>query len=225
MEKIFIVEDEENIKELISYTLRNEGFKTKGFDDSESFYAGIEEELADLVILDIMIPGDDGFEVLQKLRNNEKTKHIPVIMLTAKTSEFHKVKGLDMGADDYVSKPFSVVELISRVKAVLRRYNISQQEEEILLLGPITLNLSKRSVRVNQEDIELTFKEFELLQYLLENKGLVLTRDMIMQEVWGFDFQGESRTIDVHIRYLRQKLGSAGKMIQTIRNVGYKIGV
>ncbi len=223
MKTIYCVEDDESIRELVVYALKNNGFDVKGFENPDEFYKEIEANLPDLIILDIMLPGDDGYKVLNNIRKNNKTKDIPVIMLTAKTSEYDKVKGLDMGADDYISKPFGVMELISRINAVLRR-SIRLEDKERLSIDNLSLDKKKRIVTVNGKEVNLTFKEFELLHYLLINKNIVLSRDKIMSEVWETDFEGESRTVDVHIRTLRLKLGDAGKIIQTIRNVGYKIG-
>ena len=221
---IYCVEDDENIRELIVYALNNNKFKAKGFESWSELSKELELEAPDLLLLDIMLPGDDGYTILDTLRNHSRTKDIPIIMISAKTSEYDKVKGLDMGADDYISKPFGVMELISRINAVLRRSGPQNNNENILTIGNLIVDLDKRSVSVDQREINLTFKEFELLCYLLLNKDLVLSRDKIMLEVWGTDFEGESRTVDVHIRTLRLKLGEAGKYIQTIRNVGYKIG-
>lgn len=222
MEKIFIVEDDENIRELIIYALDNAGFKSQGFESSKGFYESLDKEAPALIILDIMLPLEDGFSILEKLKSNTSTRDIPVIFLTAKTSEINRVKGLDAGADDYILKPFSVIELISRVKAVLRRYKL-RPEKQILYIKDLSLDPNTRLVKIQDEEIDLTYKEFQLLEYLLKNKNLVLTRDMIMNQVWGFDFQGESRTIDVHIGSLRQKLNTYGDLIHTVRNVGYKI--
>lgn len=224
MHTIYIVEDEENIREMIAYALNNSSFKAMAFADAKQLYAQLDENVPSLFLLDIMLEGEDGYTILETLRENEKTKDIPIIMLTAKSSEFDKVKGLDMGADDFITKPFGVMELISRVKAVLRRVPVKEEEESILRLGGIVMDLERRLTFVNDETVELTYKEFELLYYLLINKNIVLTRSKLMTEIWGFAFQGESRTVDVHIRSLRQKLKDEGKMIQTVRNVGYKIG-
>ena len=218
MSLIYCIEDDDSIRELVVYALKNNGFKAIGFETGESIF---EEAIPDLILLDIMLPGDDGYTILEKLKGNFKTADIPVIMLTSKTSEFDKVKALDMGADDYVEKPFGVMELISRVKAVLRRYNKPNKK---LSLGDIVLDYEKYLVKVKGKEVVLTHKEFELLYYLMKNQGIVLSRDKIMNQVWGFDFEGESRTIDVHIRTLRLKLGDSGKYIQTVRNVGYKMG-
>lgn len=223
MQSIIVVEDDENVRELVIYALNNNGFKANGFENSKELYKELNNTLPDLIILDVMLPGDNGYEILKTIKKDNKTKEIPVIMLTAKDSEYDKVKGLDMGADDYISKPFGVMELISRVKAVLRRTIVIK--DDFISLGDISLNNSRRIVQVKGIEIDLTFKEFELLFYLMDNHDIVLTRDKLINEVWGYDFEGESRTIDVHIRTLRQKLGDSGKLIQTVRNVGYKIGV
>lgn len=223
MYKIYCVEDDENIRQLIVYALENAGFKAEGFEDSEKFYSLVYESIPDLILLDIMLPGEDGLKILEKLKSDPVLEKVPVIMITAKSSEFDKVRGLDMGADDYVSKPFGVMELISRVKAVLRRSNPAPLSKNLTVDG-ISLDYEKRRVLVDGEIVNLTYKEFELLYLLLKNQDRVLTRELLMDQVWGFDFQGETRTIDVHIATLRQKLGEKGKYIQTIRNVGYKVG-
>lgn len=223
MFKVYCVEDDESIRQLIVYALENGGFESEGFEDGDEFFSRISSSIPDLILLDIMLPGDDGLKILEKLKSNSTLKDIPVIMLTAKTSEYDKVKGLDMGADDYISKPFGVMELISRVKAVLRRTNTSSTSN-ILTLNDISINYEKRTITSDGKTINLTYKEFELLYLLLKNKDIVLTREMLMEQVWGFDFEGETRTVDVHIATLRQKLGEQGQLIQTIRNVGYKVG-
>ena len=219
---IYCVEDDGNIRELIIYTLHTTGFKAYGFVDSVEFYEKMEEELPALILLDIMLPKKDGLTILDELKKSSRNKHIPVILTTAKDSEFDKVKGLDLGADDYITKPFGMMELVSRIKAVLRR--CAPQEKKIELhLGDIYLNNSERTVRVGKSEIILSFKEFELLKLLMENPELVFSRDNLLNSVWGYEYLGESRTVDVHIRTLRQKLGEASKAIQTIRNVGYKM--
>ena len=223
MPRIYCVEDDANIRELICYALKTNGFEVAGYECAADFFAGMESVLPELVLLDIMLPDMDGMEILEKLRASGMTKDIPVIMLTAKSSEIDKVRGLDSGADDYITKPFGVMELISRVKAVLRRADV-KLDGDILTMDDILINRPKRMVTVAGVPVTLTYKEFELLSYLVRNKGIVLTRDKIMNEVWGFDFEGESRTVDVHIRTLRQKLGDSGKMIETVRNVGYRVG-
>lgn len=219
---IYIVEDDKNIQEIESFALKNSGYEVRGFEYAKDFYAALDEQIPDLVLLDIMLPDEDGLQILKKLRLNHKTVLVPVIMVTAKTTELDKVKGLDLGADDYLSKPFGVMELISRVKALLRRTQ-SAAEETKICHGEIRMDNDKHAVFVGNEPCELTFKEYELLKYLMINAGIVLSRDKIMDQVWGFEYEGESRTVDMHIKTLRQKLGAAGSCIKTIRNVGYMI--
>ena len=221
MSLIYCIEDDESIRELIIYALKNNGFEAVGFEDGRDLF---DSPLPDLILLDIMLPGDDGYTLLQKLKSNYRTADIPVIMLTSKTSEFDKVKALDMGADDYVEKPFGVMELISRIRAVLRRSKRQKDKDKKLSYKEISMDYDKYLVTVDNKEISLTNKEFELLYYLMKNQGLVLSRDKIMNEVWGFDYEGETRTIDVHIRTLRLKLGKTGGYIQTIRDVGYRLG-
>ncbi|NLY46039.1 MAG: response regulator transcription factor [Tissierella sp.] len=223
MSRIYCVEDDESIRELIVYALNSSGYECSGFESGEELFPQLEKSPPDLILLDIMLPGDDGLTILKNIKKNISTKNIPVILLTAKTAEYDIVKGLDMGADDYIPKPFGVMELMSRVKAVLRRIGPSNSSD-VITLSSITIDYEKRIVKIEDEVIKLTYKEFELLYYLLKNQNIVLTREMIMNEVWGFDFEGETRTVDVHIGTLRQKLGQSGKLIQTIRNVGYKVG-
>ncbi len=218
---IYIVEDDENIREMESYALKNSGFEVIGFGEGKSFFAAIEKRIPLLVVLDIMLPGDDGLEILKKIKAGEKTKNLPVIMVTAKTAEIDAVKGLDGGADDYITKPFGIMEFISRVKAVLRRS--LKQEKDSLVFGEIFMDDKKRIVTVSGKNCELTYKEYELLKYFMSNESMVLSREMIMDKVWGTDFEGESRTLDMHIKTLRQKLEDAGKYIKTVRNVGYKL--
>jgi two-component system alkaline phosphatase synthesis response regulator PhoP len=218
---IFVVEDDENIREIVIYALNSAGFEAIGYETGEDFFAALDARTPSLVLLDIMLPGNDGLSILRRLRSDSKTGKLPVIMLTAKSSEYDKVKGLDMGADDYISKPFGVMELISRVNAVLRR-SVTGQSDTMEVSG-LTLDHARREVRSDGETVDLTFKEYELLHYLLLNTGLVLSRDKIIQSVWGFDFNGESRTVDMHIKTLRKKLGASGKLIKTVRNVGYKL--
>lgn len=223
MSKVYCVEDDESIRQLIVYALKNDGFEAEGFEDGNKFFSKVQSSMPDLILLDIMLPGEDGLKILEKLKADSTLKDIPIIMLTAKTSEFDKVKGLDMGADDYISKPFGVMELISRVKAVLRRTN-APSPSNILSLNDISIDYEKRIITAEGKTIDLTYKEFELLYYLLKNQDIVLTREILMNQIWGFDFEGGTRTVDVHIATLRQKLGEKGKLIQTIRNVGYKVG-
>ena len=220
---IYIVEDDTDIRELETYALKNSGYDVQSFSESKSFFRACTAELPQLVILDVMLPDFDGLSVLEKLRQDAITKSIPVILVTAKTSEMDKVKGLDMGADDYITKPFSVLELISRVRAILRRCS-SDIKQEVITLGGIVFDDSKHIVTSDGEVCTLTFKEYELLKYLLKNKGMALTRENIILNVWGYDFEGESRTVDMHITTLRQKLGNCGNLIKTVRNVGYKAG-
>lgn len=222
MALIYIVEDDQNIREIESYALKNGGYSTEEFDCARSFMARVAERVPDMILLDVMLPDKDGIEILKKLRKNPDTKKVPVIMVTAKSTEIDKVKGLDNGADDYITKPFGVMELISRVKAILRR--ISQAEEEkFMTLHEIFLDGEKRKVYISDRPCELTYKEFELLKFFMQNAGIVMTRENLMERVWGVDFEGESRTLDMHIKTLRQKLGDAGKYIKTVRNVGYRI--
>ncbi|MCL2051154.1 MAG: response regulator transcription factor [Lachnospiraceae bacterium] len=222
MPLIYIVEDDKDIREIVLYALQAAGFSVSGFEAGAAFFEAVSNSLPQLIILDIMLPDEDGLAILKKLRATEATKEIPVIMLSAKGAEVDKVKGLDMGADDYISKPFGVVELISRVKALLRRVTIVKDEK--IKSGNLTLNNDRREVTVGNQVIELTYKEYELLSYLVSNRGKALNRNRIMNAVWDFDFEGESRTLDMHIRSLRKKLGTEGEQIKTVRNVGYKFG-
>ena len=222
MKKIFYVEDDENIRDLVIYALKSSGFESSGFEDSRAFFDAVKEEPPDLLLLDVMLPDEDGIAILKKLRQDSQLKNLPVIMLTAKGTELDRVTGLDLGADDYITKPFSVLELVSRVKAVLRR--VSQPKDAQLAWGDIVLNVDRHRVTVAGDDVALTYKEFELLHYLLKNSGIVLTREKIIEAIWGFDFEGESRTVDMHIKTLRQKLGESGRQIATVRGVGYRMG-
>ncbi len=219
---IYIVEDDKNIREIEMFALKNSGYAVEEFENAKTFFSRITEKVPDLVLLDIMLPDMDGLEIVKKLRSRPDTVRVPIILVTAKTTELDKVKGLDIGADDYLTKPFGVMELISRVKALLRRSRALQDDKQ-LVLGDITLDSERREVNVDGELCELTFKEFELLKLLMVNAGIVLHRDTIMSDVWGTDYEGESRTLDMHIKTLRQKLGEAGNMIKTVRNVGYKM--
>ena len=219
---IYIVEDDKNIREIEMFALKNSGYAVEEFENAKSFFSKTAEKVPDLVLLDIMLPDMDGLEIVKKLRSSPDTVRIPIILVTAKTTELDKVKGLDIGADDYLTKPFGVMELISRVKALLRRSRALQDDKQ-LVIGDITLDSERREVHVGGELCELTFKEFELLKLLMVNAGIVLHRDTIMSDVWGTDYEGESRTLDMHIKTLRQKLGEAGNMIKTVRNVGYKM--
>ena len=220
---IYCVEDERNIRELLIYTLETTGFSAKGVSNGKELRALLKEELPDLILLDIMLPGEDGYSILERLKASQETKNIPVIMVTAKEAEFDKVRGLEAGADDYITKPFGMMEFVARVKAVLRRCS-RQEDDKELKCQDLALSVGKHKVCWKGEKIELTLKEFELLQYLMENKGLVMTRNQILCHVWGYDFDGETRTVDVHVRTLRQKLGEAGNLVETVRGVGYRIG-
>ena len=221
MALIYIVEDDESIREIEEFALRNAGHKVIGFPDAKSFYRKLDEILPELVLVDIMLPDENGTEIVRRIRRNPDTRRLPVIMVTAKTAEIDLIKGLEDGADDYIRKPFSVMELISRVKALLRR--TEPEEIRTLALDELILNNEKREVTIDGQAIELTYKEYELLQLLLMNKGIVLSRDTIMDHVWGISYEGESRTLDMHIKTLRQKMGIYGARIRTVRNVGYVI--
>ena len=220
---IYIVEDDTDIRELETYALKNSGYEVQSFAESKSFFKACTTQIPQLVILDVMLPDFDGLSVLEKLRQDAVKKSVPVILVTAKGSEMDKVKGLDMGADDYITKPFSVLELISRVRAILRRCSV-ENKLDVITLGGIVFDDSKHTVTSDGEPCTLTYKEYELLKYLLKNKGMALTRENIILNVWGYDFEGESRTVDMHITTLRQKLGNCGNLIKTVRNVGYKAG-
>lgn len=217
---IYIVEDDSNIRQMESYALKNSGFAIKEFECAADFWAECEKELPELLILDIMLPGEDGYAVLRRLRQNSRTRDIPVIMVTAKSSELDAVRGLDEGADDYIVKPFGIIEFVARVKVVLRRL---AKPAATLSFGDVVLDDDKRLVYERGRECSLTFKEYELLKLLLQNCGIVLSRERIMDRVWGMDFEGESRTVDMHIKTLRQKLGESASIIKTVRNVGYKI--
>lgn len=221
MALIYIVEDDESIREIEEFALKNSGHKVLGFEDAKSFYKQIADVIPDLVLLDIMLPDENGNEIVKKLRRSSYTKKLPIIMVTAKTADIDLVKGLEDGADDYIKKPFSVMELISRVKALLRR--TEPEDVKTIVLDDLVLNNEKHEVTIEGKTIDLTFKEYELLQYLLINRGIVLERDRIMELVWGVMYVGESRTLDMHIKTLRQKLGGYGSRIRTVRNVGYVI--
>lgn len=226
---IYCVEDDENIRDLITYTLNSTGFQAIGFSSSDALLAQLPSQAPDVLLLDIMLPGCDGLSLLKMLRADSRYRKLPIIMLTAKDSEYDKIIGLDSGADDYVSKPFSIMELVSRIKALLRRTGQAQIQAssdgtlhingDLLVLNPMF-----HFVKVQGQEITLTYKEFELLHYLMENKNIVISRDKIINKVWNYDYAGETRTVDVHIRTLRQKLGCAGSLIETVRGIGYKIG-
>lgn len=221
---IYYVEDDTSIRELVLYALKTAEFQVMGFENAASFYKRMKEQQPDLILLDIMLPDEDGVSILKKLKSRPDTENIPVIMMTAKSSEYDKVLGLDSGADDYITKPFGVMELISRVKAVIRRSDRSKGSAgEVLKIGELVLDEQKHEVYARGQEVSLTFKEFELLSYLMKNRGLVLSRDKILNTIWNYEYEGESRTVDVHIGSLRQKLGTCGDFIKTIRGIGYII--
>ena len=221
---IYYVEDDTSIRELVLYALKTAEFQVMGFENAASFYKRMKEQQPDLILLDIVLPEEDGVSILKKLKSRPDTENIPVIMMTAKSSEYDKVLGLDSGADDYITKPFGVMELISRVKAVIRRSDRSKGSAgEVLKIGELVLDEQKHEVYARGQEVSLTFKEFELLSYLMKNRGLVLSRDKILNTIWNYEYEGESRTVDVHIGSLRQKLGTCGDFIKTIRGIGYKI--
>lgn len=219
---IWCVDDDNTIRDIEVYTLTQTGFEAKGFSDGNSMLEALKNEKPDLIVLDIMLPGKDGVDVLKEIRSNTETCKIPVIMATAKGTEMDKIQGLDMGADDYLVKPFGVMEMVSRIKAVLRRCQCPDRDE-VLRIGEISLSDKERTVTVNEKNIVLTYKEFEILKLFMNNPGIVLSRDRLLSEVWGIDYLGETRTVDMHIKTLRQKLGSAASCIETVIGVGYKM--
>ena len=222
MALIYIVEDDQNIREIESFALKNSGYQIQDFSNAKEFYHAVKEKKPDLVILDIMLPDEDGMEILQKLRKNPETKRMPIMMVTAKTTEIDRVKGLDSGADDYMTKPFGVMELISRVKALLRR-SMGEVQEKLLKIDEIILDDERHQVYVAEQPCELTYKEYELLRLFMQNRGIVLSRDLIMDRIWDVNCDVESRTLDVHLKTLRSKLGESAHHIKTIRNVGYRM--
>lgn len=221
---IFCVEDDNSIRDLMIYTLNSAGFEAKGFAEGESFFQELQEQKPDLIMLDVMLPGDDGITILKRLKAQSNTAHVPVIMATAKGTEFDKVIGLDMGADDYLTKPFGMMEMIARIKAVLRR-SMPKEELNVLLAGKLELNLNEHTVTVSGKRVQLTLKEFEMLRLFMEHIGRVYTRDQLLSKIWGADYIGETRTVDVHIGTLRTKLEDCGDYIQTVRGVGYRMEV
>lgn len=223
MDLIYLLEDDDSIRKLVIYALNSQGYEAKGFERPAEFWKAMGQAQPDLVLLDIMLPEEDGLTILQKLRAAAGTKKLPVIMLTAKNTEYDRVVGLDSGADDFISKPFGMMELVARTKALLRRTTKRTAGEEFRL-GMLYVSLSKHLVMVEGEEVTLTNKEFSLLTCLLQNQGRVLTRDQLLNDIWGYSFDGENRTVDVHIRTLRHKLGDAGRLVKTVRGVGYKIG-
>ena len=220
---IYLLEDDDSIRKLVVYALESAGFEARGFERPGLFHKAMEQELPELILLDIMLPEEDGLSVLKKLRASALTRDVPVIMLTARNTEYDKVIGLDNGADDFITKPFGMMELVARVRALLRRAQKDKTPKE-LVHGCLSLSPDKRSVHVSGVNVELTYKEFEMLHVLMEHEGIVMSRDMLMDRVWGSEFDGENRTVDVHIRTLRAKLGTAGEYIKTVRGIGYKIG-
>lgn len=220
---IYLVEDDDSIRELVLYTLHTTGFEAEGFRNAADFWQALEKELPQLVLLDIMLPDEDGLHILKRLRAGAETADLPVMMLTAKSSEYDRVVGLDSGADDYMPKPFGMMELVSRVRALLRRAAKPAAEDKLFTAGSLAVDVKRRTVTVEGEPVILTYKEFELLCYLLENRGVVLSRDQILTKIWDYNYSGETRTVDVHIRTLRQKLGDAGALIETVRGVGYRL--
>lgn len=220
---IYLLEDDDSIRDFVIYSLNSQGMEARGFGLPSAFWAAVEESVPALVLLDIMLPEEDGLSVLKRLRSATATRRVPIIMLTAKSTEFDKVVGLDSGADDYIPKPFGMMELLARIKALLRRTEEEHVERDYSL-GGLYVCPVKHIVRVDGQNVTLTLKEFELLCMLLENSGIVLTRAQLLDRIWGYAFDGESRTVDVHVRTLRQKLGACGALIQTVRGIGYKIG-
>ena len=220
---IYLVEDDDSNRELVLYTLHTTGFEAEGFRNAADFWQALEKELPQLVLLDIMLPDEDGLHILKRLRAGAETADLPVMMLTAKSSEYDRVVGLDSGADDYMPKPFGMMELVSRVRALLRRAAKPAAEDKLFTAGSLAVDVKRRAVTVDGEPVILTYKEFELLCYLLENRGVVLSRDQILTKIWDYNYSGETRTVDVHIRTLRQKLGDAGALIETVRGVGYRL--
>ncbi len=223
MKVIYLVEDDESIRELVLYTLRETGFEAEGFENPALFWEAAAGTKPDLILLDIMLPGEDGITVLRKIRNMPDMEDIPVMMLTAKGTEYDKVMGLNYGADDYLPKPFGMMELVARVKALLRRSG-RRNAKDGYTIGDLSISMSKHEVTVSGKPVALTLKEFELLALMMENQGIVFTRDQLLTRIWGYAFDGESRTVDVHIRSLRQKLGECGSLIETVRGIGYRMG-
>ena len=222
MALIYIVEDDQNIREIESFALKNSGYQVADFGNAKEFYRAVKEIKPDAVLLDIMLPDEDGMEILQKIRKAPETKRLPVIMVTAKSTEIDRVKGLDMGADDYIVKPFGVMELISRVKALLRR-SMTEEQEKMLRVDEIFMDDERHLVYVGDKQCDLTFKEYELLRLFMTNRGIVLSRNVIMDRIWDMNCDVESRTLDVHLKTLRAKLGDSAYHIKTIRNVGYRM--
>ena len=223
MQTVLVVEDDDNIRDMLIYALEAAGFEARGYADGAAFLFDLPKASPTLVLLDIMLPGEDGMTLLRAIRNDARFQELPVIMLTAKSAEIDRVRGLDGGADDYITKPFSVLEVISRIKAVLRRASADKVDASVVTVGRITVDPARRLVMAADVEVTLTYKEFELLHYLLLNEGIALSRDRLLEKVWGYDYPGESRTVDMHIKSLRQKLGVEGQCIKTVRHVGYKL--
>lgn len=223
MAAVYLVEDEANIRELVVYTLKASGFEAEGFDEADSFFNAVRKKMPDAVILDIMLPGKSGLEILKEIRQSKTLGALPVMMLTAKSTEYDKVLGLDAGADDYLAKPFGMMEMVARIRALLRRAQQGKAKDEPLSAGGVELVPQKHMVLVNGQEVTLTLKEYELLALFLENPGIVFTRDNLLGSIWGYEYSGETRTVDVHIRSLRQKLGEGAALIETVRGVGYKL--
>ena len=221
---IYLVEDDAGIRELVLYALNNSGYPAQGFETPSAFWQALAKQKPRMILLDIMLPEEDGLQILRKLRADPDTRRTPVIMLTAKGSEYDKVMGLEAGADDYIPKPFGMMELIARVKALLRRAVPEEATGDCYCAGPLEVHAGRHSVTVEGQPVTLTLKEFDLLLTLLKHRGSVLTRDQLLNRIWGYSFDGESRTVDVHVRTLRQKLGAAGDLVETVRGVGYRIG-
>lgn len=220
---IYILEDDDSIRKLVVYTLNSQGMEAEGFERPSQFWRAMEERQPDLLLLDIMLPEEDGLQVLSRLRSQPTTRKLPVIMLTARSAEYDKVLGLDRGADDYIAKPFGMMELMARIRTALRHAIPEQEKQEPWRMGELLVDPERHIVKVKEREVSLTLKEFQLLCLLLERRGTVFTRDQLLNSIWGYEFDGASRTVDVHIRTLRQKLGSCGEYIQTVRGVGYKI--
>ena len=220
---IYYVEDDDSIRELVVYTLNQMGMETRGFTCGDEFWPAMEKKMPELILLDVMLPGEDGLLILKKLHDETKTTDIPVVMITAKGTEFDKVKGLDLGADDYIVKPFGMSELIARVRARLRRI-APKASDDVLTIGSITLDKRGHTVRINGESIALTMKEYDLLCLLMENRGMAFSREQLLDKVWDYGYDGGTRTVDVHIQTLRAKLGDSGRMIETVRGIGYRFG-
>ena len=221
MALIYIVEDDESIREIESIALKNSNYIVSAFENAKEFYKKLDELVPDLILLDVMLPDESGYDIVRKLRKRPATQDIPIIMVTAKTTEMDMIKGFDGGADDYIKKPFSIMELITRVKALLRR--TAKEEPKLLKLDDLVIDHERQVVTVNNEPVDLTYKEYELLRLLMGSQGIVMTREVIMRSVWDTDFEGETRTVDMHIKTLRHKLGDYGSRIKTVRNVGYVI--